>query len=838
MDVLSNEALSLRRRYNGLIGVESKVLVRDRASLALVYTPGVAESCNVIAKDPAASYEYTGRGNTVAIVTDGSNVHNVIDAGPEAALPVMEAKSVIFKTFGGIDALPICVRADTTDTLVKAVMALEPTFGAICLEDIAAPRCFVVLEQLEQSLEIPVLHSHQHSAGILVLAALINAMPIVGKKLEEARVVVSGAGAAGVGVVRTLLEAGVRNVVVCDRAGIIHRQRQERTTPMKEVLASQTNGEGRRGGLAEALRGADVFVGVSAGHLVDAEAIAAMAPQPVVLALAVPEPEIDPEEARQAGARVVATGRADYPNQMDIALVFPGLFRGLLDTRARRLTSGMLLAAARALAGLVSDDERGRGMIVPRLFDFRVAPAIAAAVAAAAVEAGEAQVRVEPTEVAERMRVFTYEGRLPVPPRQKGQLSQKEEALDLRRRYHGVLQVKAKLPIKDEHLLELLYLPPATTEVVKAVKSGADSVYDLTAKANLVAVVSDGSAVLGLGNIGPLGAMPVMEGKCVLFNTFGGVEAFPICLATQDAAEIVDIVERIAPVFGGINLEDISAPRCFEIERRLKEETDIPIFHDDQHGAAVVTLAGLVNALKLVGKSLAKVKIVVNGAGAAGIATTKLLLSAGAKNVIVCDTHGAIYQGREQGMNWAKAEIAKVTNPAGERGGLAAVMKGADVFIGVSAPRTVTQDMVRSMAKDPIVFACANPTPEILPAEALAAGAKVVATGRSDFDNQINNSLAFPGIFRGALDERASDINEAMKAAAANAIAGLVSERELRPDYIIPIGTDLRVPPAVARAVAQAAIDSGVARRPMDPGLVAERTMNFLYEGFLGDFVR
>ena len=838
MEMFGDEALSLRRRYNGLIGVESKVLVRDRASLALVYTPGVAEACNVIARDPSASYEYTGRGNTVAIVTDGSNVHNVLNAGPEAALPVMEAKSVIFKAFGGVDALPICLNTKSIESIVQTVADLEPTFGAICLEDISAPRCFAITEQLDRLLDIPVLHGHQHATGILVLAAMMNAMAIVGKRLEEARVVISGAGAAGVGVAQALLAAGVRDLVLCDRAGAIYRGRQEHMNEVKQEMARLTNPEGRTGTLAEVLEGADVLVGVSSGNLLDAGAIAGMARDPVVYALAVPEPEVDLEQARLAGARVAATGRADCRDQMDIALVFPGLFRGMLDARARRLNREMVLAAAQALASMVSDEERARGMVVPRLFDFRVAPAIAAAVAAAAVQTGEARVSVGPDEVAERLRIFTYEGKMPVPPRQKGQLSPREEALDQRRRYHGVLQVKAKLPIKDEHLLKLLYLPPATTEVVRAIQSGRESAYDLTAKANLVAVVSDGSAVLGLGNIGALAAMPVMEGKCVLFNTFAGVEAFPICVATQDASEIVDIVKRIAPLFGGINLEDISAPRCFEIERRLKAETDIPIFHDDQHGAAVVTLAGLVNALKLVGKTLGEIKVVVNGAGAAGIATAKLLLSAGVKNMIVCDTHGAIYQGRAQGMNWAKEEIAQVTNPEGAKGSLAEVMKGADVFVGVSAPRTVTADMVRSMASDPIVFACANPIPEIMPAEVLAAGARVVATGRTDFDNQINNSLAFPGIFRGALDERASDINEAMKQAAASAIASLVTERELRPDYIIPIGTDLRVPPLVASAVAQAAIDSEVARRPMDPEMVAERTKNFLYEGYLGDFVR
>ena len=310
--------------------------------------------------------------------------------------------------------------------------------------------------------------------------------------------------------------------------------------------------------------------------------------------------------------------------------------------------------------------------------------------------------------------------------------------------------------------------------------------------------------------------MPVMEGKCVLFKSFGGVDAFPLCIKSQDVDEIVNTIYMISGSFGGVNLEDIAAPRCFEIERKLKEKCDIPIFHDDQHGTAVITLAGLTNALKVTGKKLADVKIAVSGAGAAAIAITKLLISAGAKDVTLCDRTGAIWKGREKGMNWIKTEMAEITNPRGIKGSLADAMKGADVFIGVSAPGTVSADMVRSMAKDPILFACANPTPEIFPDEAKAAGAAVVSTGRSDFPNQINNVLAFPGIFRGAFDVRASDINEEMKVAAANALAGLISDSELNAEYIIPAAFDPRVGPAVAKAVAEAAVKSGVAR--LKPG--------------------
>ena len=333
----------------------------------------------------------------------------------------------------------------------------------------------------------------------------------------------------------------------------------------------------------------------------------------------------------------------------------------------------------------------------------------------------------------------------------------------------------------------------------------------LTRRWNTVAVVTDGTAVLGLGDIGPEAGMPVMEGKCVLFKAFGDVDAIPLCVRTHDVDEIVRTVSLLAGSFGGINLEDIAAPRCFEIEKKLKECCDIPIFHDDQHGTAVITLAGLMNALKVVGKKIEDVKIVTSGAGAAGIAIIKLLMAMGLKNVIMTDRKGAIYEGRE-GLNPVKEEMAKITNFDREAGTLADVIKGADVFIGVSAPGTLTQDMVRSMAKDPIIFACANPTPEIFPDEAKAAGAAVVSTGRSDFPNQINNVLCFPGIFRGALDVRASDINDAMKIASAKALAGLVSDEELCADYILPKAFDPRVKDAVAKAAAQAARESGVAR--------------------------
>jgi malate dehydrogenase (oxaloacetate-decarboxylating) len=387
----------------------------------------------------------------------------------------------------------------------------------------------------------------------------------------------------------------------------------------------------------------------------------------------------------------------------------------------------------------------------------------------------------------------------------------RKESLKLHYDWKGKIEVVATVPVETKDDLSLAYTP-GVAEPCLEIQKNVDLSYDLTRRHNLCLVVTDGTAVLGLGDIGPEAGMPVMEGKCVLFKAFGDVDAFPLCIKSKDVDEIVNTIYLISGSFGGINLEDISAPRCFEIEKKLKEKCDIPIFHDDQHGTAVITLAGLTNALKIVGKELEKIKVVINGAGAASISISRLLLSAGLKDLTLCDRNGAIYEGRKEGMNPVKEELALVTNKDKIRGSLSDVIKGADVFIGVSAPGAVSVEMVKSMAKDAIVFACANPTPEIFPDEAQKGGAKVIATGRSDYPNQINNVLAFPGIFRGTFDVRASDINEEMKIAAAKALAGLISDEELSPDYIIPKAFDPRVGKVVAAAVSEAAIKTGVAR--------------------------
>ena len=385
-----------------------------------------------------------------------------------------------------------------------------------------------------------------------------------------------------------------------------------------------------------------------------------------------------------------------------------------------------------------------------------------------------------------------------------------KESLRLHEQWQGKIEVTATVPVATKDDLSLAYTPGVAQPCLEIRKDVSKS-YTLTRRHNLCAVITDGSAVLGLGDIGPEAGMPVMEGKCVLFKAFGGVDAFPLCIKSKDVDEFVNTVYLISGSFGGINLEDIAAPRCFEIERKLKEKCDIPVFHDDQHGTAVITLAGLTNALKVVGKQKETVKVVTSGAGAAAVSIVKLLLAAGYRHITMCDRRGAIYKGREN-LNWVKEEMAEVTNPERRAGSLADMLVDADVFIGVSAPGMVTKEMVQTMNRDAIIFACANPTPEIFPDEAKAGGAKVVSTGRSDYPNQINNVLAFPGIFRGAFDVRASDINEPMKMAAAQALADLISLEELSADYIIPAAFDPRVGPAVAKAVAEAARESGVAR--------------------------
>lgn len=832
-----DEGLDYRRRYRGLIGVSSKVPIRDRSVLSLVYTPGVAEACLEIKDDPTRSYDLTCRGNTVAIMSDGSDLFGSEGGSPLAELPIAEAKSVIFKTFAGVDAFPLTLATNDDNEIVETGLAVTPTFGAICLDDIASPRAFTIAENLEKAASIPVFSNQHHGTAILVLGALYNALKVVGKNLEDVSVVMSGAGIAGIGVARLLTRAGVTKLVVCDRAGAIYRYRPERMNWAKSYVAKETNFDQRKGSLPAMLKNADVFIGLSTGDIVTDDMIREMAPDPIVMPLAVPEPEIRPSAARSAGARVIATGRSDYPNTMDTSLVFPGVFRGLLDSGSRNIRLRMLLGSARALADMVRPDELHGDYIVPRLFDFRVAPAIAAAVVRAAIESGEATRDITPEEVAENTRRYVYEGRLQKPRpsvRSNGEAyNLHDEAIDLRERHHGVLEIRSKVPIRDHHILNLLYVPPRALVPAHVIRDDESKVYELTGKGNLVGIVTDGSAVLGLGDIGPQAALPVMEGKAVLFQSLAGVEAFPICLAERDPDEIVRNVVALSPSLGGINLEDIAAPRCFEVEEKLRAKLDMPVFHDDQHGTAIVVAAGLLNAAKLRKNELSELTIVINGAGSAGIATARLLISLGVRDVILCDRAGAISIDRTERMSPYKLSIAEISNKERKRGKLAEVIKGADVFIGLSAPGTLTQDMVRSMANDPVIFALANPNPEILPDDAAEAGAFAIATGRSDFPNQVNNSLAFPGVFRGALDVKAKTISEEMKIAAAYAIADMVPAGKLSTEFLIPDSLDLRVSPRVASAVARTAQATGLAREFIDPDEIEARCRDLVYEGML-----
>lgn len=830
---MEDKSIAYRQKHRGLIGVEVKVPVKDRHVLSVVYTPGVAAPCMEIARDPEASFDYTCRANTVALVTDGSRVLGREGLGPLPALPLMEGRSVLFKSFAGVDAFPICLDTQDPQEIVQVVSMMAPTFGAVCLEDITSPRCFTIEGQLRRALNVPVFHNDQHAGAILAVACVINSLRITGKSKEGLKVVINGAGAAGIATARFLLEWGIKDLVVCDSHGPLYTFRPHGMNWAKSAVAWRTNTRGVRGDLGAALEGADVFIGFSTGGVLKPEMISRMASDSVVLAFANPVPEIGLKEALNAGARIVAVSNSpamDF-NELNIALVFPGLFRGALDVGAKEINPPMRLAAAQTLAELIPEEELCEAYIVPRLTDFRVAPAVAASVAKAAMDTGVARKEVDPGKVAEETERFIYEGQFTVPPRGHGPMDFQQESLDLHRRYKGVIGVRPKIPVKDQHILRLLYLPSGEVTASRLIAQEPAQAYELTCKSNLVAVITDGSAVLGLGDIGARAALPVMEGKCVLFQTFGGVEAYPVCIATQDVDEFVSVVKALAPSFGGINLEDISAPRCFEIERRLSELLDIPVFHDDQHGTAVVVLAALINALKVVEKSMADARVVVSGAGAAAIATTRILLAAGAKDVILCDRLGAIHKGRKKGMNPIKEQMARITNPREIKGDVGKVLEGADVFLGLSAPGVINQEMIRTMAPNPIVFAMANPIPEIMPQEAKAAGARVVATGRSDFPNQVNNCLGFPGIFRGALDVMATTINDAMKLAAAHALARAVPEAALGAEFIIPEAMNLHVPPLVAEAVARAALETGVARKKVDPELIRRRTHQYVLEG-------
>jgi len=826
------ETLEYRKRFRGLIGVTSKVPLKDSSVLSLLYTPGVAAPCLAIAQDPLTSFDYTIRGNTIALISDGSSALDFGNIGPLAALPMLEDACILFKTFGGVNAFPICLNTQDIQQIIATGIAVWPTFGGFCLSSIASPRCFTVADHLARAVNIPVLHAEQHGTATTTLAALLNALKLVGKPKEAVHIVINGSGPGGIGTARLLMLAGFQHILVCDRLGILERYRLHNMNWAKLDIARQTNPTDLKGSLADALRNADVYIGLSSWSTLTPDMIRTMAEHPIIFTLTLPDPDISPAMAREAGAAVVVTARPDTAHPLTQTLVLPGIFRGALDIRAPVINQQMLLAAACTLADMIPPEQLSPDCVVPSVMDYTIAARIARAVAEAARQSGVARVEKDPAEIERQTWATVYEGHRPVPPPSHHYANLQEQSLELHRRYQGVLEIQPKLPIRDSLTLSSLYLHPGLPAATRQILAHPETVFDYTGKGNRVAVVTDGSAVLGLGNIGPRAGLPVMEGKAILFQTFAGIEAYPICLETQDVDEIVAAVEHIAPSFGGINLEDISAPRCFEVESRLQNSLDIPVIHDDQHGTAIVILAGIMNALRLVGKQKQDVSAVLVGVGAAGIASAKLLLEWGIGKLLLVDRPGILHPGLT-GMTPIQAELAARTNPEGRTGSLAEAVKGADIFIGVSAPGILTQEMVRSMAQDAIVFALANPDPEILPDAAREAGARVVATGRSDYPNQVNNSLVFPGLFRGALDVRARRINETMKIAAAQRLAALVSEHDLQEGRIIPPAMNYEVAPALAAAVAQAAMETGVARLHVDPHLVERYCHDFIYEGIM-----
>ncbi len=835
----TDQALHYRRKYRGLISLDSKLNQVDSRFLSIVYTPGVAQPCEAIEEDPSRSFTYSGRGNTVAVVSDGSSALGLGDVGPEATLPILESKAVFFKNMAGLGAYPMALDTHSADRIVEVCKRVAPTVAAISLEDIASPTCFEVEARLTEELNIPVLHNDQHGTAISALAILHNVCRLQKERtLKDLSVVVAGAGAAGIATVNLFREAGITDIVLCDEDGVIHEGRREELHPGKRSVLPELKRPESGDTLDDAVRDRDVFVGLAAPGILSADMVRTMETDPVIIAGAAPDPEIDPDEAREAGAFVVCTARFDYPNMVTDTLALPGMFRGIMETNASVFTTGVKLAAARAIAEVVPSEDLRPDFILPDLLDRHVGPAVAEATARTAVEEGIARRHeLSPEEIGARTREYIYEADPSEPDETfwEDVDDPVENELGLRyyRKHRGPLILRSKIALKDRNILGLVYVP-GLGRVVESIAEDPERGFELACKGNMVAVATNGSAVLGLGDIGAPAARPVMEGISVLFHTFAGVEAFPLCIEDEDDPQkFVDTVKAFEPSLGGVNLEDITSPHCYEIERKLKQEMDIPIFHDDQHGTAVVTLAGLQSALELQDRSLEETRIVINGAGASGLATARFIQEAGAGEIVICDSSGPLYPGREASMNPEKRRAAEWSNPRGVRGDLRDALEDSHVFIGLSVGGILDADDIALMAEDPIVFAMANPEPEIFPEEARRGGAEVVATGRSDYPNQVNNALAFPGIFRGALDVRARGITENMKLAAASALTEMVKDEGLREHYILPRAMDFRTAPRVAEAVAMAAVEEGVARRELEPGTVLENTKDYLYEGRL-----
>lgn len=686
--------LRFRKLYRGVLGTDSKVPVRDKYGLSMVYTPGVAEPCKMIQANPDDAFIYTSRGESLALVSNGSDVLDLGDIGPQAVLPILEGEAAMLSELGGLSAYPLCVTCKSVKDFRFLFTNIAPSFGAIAVFGLN-----------------------------------------------------------------------------------------------KEFYDEM----------------ADMF-----------------------------EPDIPLVRYEDVLDKVFARRRDLTPRQkfFDSYMAMPGFLNALVACNARDVSHVVYYAAGRE----IDDALKSMGGFSAGAINFGLAERVGRVCADAFNASGTGRRKVDAEALAARIHGIVYEGHgatveSPAVPYDNEHLMQ--AALDLYRRHRGTTRTRARARIVDRASLNMI-AGQGALYAAEEIAAHPERLHEYTAKGNTVAVISDGSAVLGLGNLGGPAALPVMEGKCVLFRTLAGVNAHPLVLATQNVAKIQKIISMVSHTYGGVNLEDIQAPKCFELERRLQGKIDIPVFHDDQHGTSSVVLAGLINALKLTGRNAGGSTVAVNGAGAAGITVTRMLLKYGFKDVVLCDTAGIICDGREENMNDEKREMAKLTNKTGIKGGIAEAIKGRDIFIGLSTGNCVTREMVGSMAENPVVFALANPVPEIMPDDARAAGASVVATGRSDFPNQVNNALVFPGIFRGALGVRAKEINDEMKLAVSKALAESIPEDELDIRNFVPSALDIRVTPMVAAAAARAALDSGAVRPGPDPQDVCDAAFAFIYEGLDG----
>ncbi len=812
MTIDRSEILNHFRKNRGLLGIRSKLPVRDEYMLSLLYTPGVAEPCRHINKDTSLALTYTIKGNTVALLSDCSDAM-FKRFGPHGLIPFLESHALICRELAAINAYPLTLDIDSDDVFVETAVNLEPGIFGIAVDYCEFPRVLDLLERIQSQVDVPVINIAGEVTAALLLTGFYNASRLLKKKPEEMEILLYGLNSATHALANLAQQSSFSNLRLVDPDGIGSSLKieSERTVP----------------------EGVQPHIVVNACEEVPSNLLSSLQRQNFVF-------DLSSQDHRSESVCHYYHFWNREVLSFHPLLIFPGLFRGMMDCCLAEIPPHFFVKIAENVARLQDDAGLKEGQIFPDPLDLKIAPTVARTVTQLAKDAYPDRDFPAPETIYQRAFEKIYTGERPHAgsaylkrsKRKKSSESLAKESLELHEQFRGAIEVVAKLPLRDEFMLKIIS-PPQVQVPAEEILQDPLKVFEYSSKSNLVAVVTDGSAVLGLGNIGAEAALPVMEGKCLLLKTLAGVEGIPLCLRSQDPDVIVRAVAAFRPVLGGVNLEDISAPRCFQIEDQLREITDIPIFHDDQHGTAVVVLAGILNGARNFDLKLGDLDIVINGAGASAIAVTKLLLKVGVGEVILCDTRGAIYEGRSEGMNDMKEKMSRITNRSKRKGGLKEVIQGTKVFLGLSVPDVLNQEMIRTMAKDPLIYALANPNPEIMPDEAQAAGAGLVATGRSDFKNQINNSLAFPGIFRGALDVRAKNINDEMKIAAARAIASLVSDRELRPDYIIPPALDSRVPPQVAAAVAKAALETGQARVLVDPRVIRENTREFLYGGRL-----